>query len=304
MSTFGLCRSGVAARLKRHMNKRPSPVAASRTLGATIPSTNALGWVASTAAGASYVVVLWRLVSPAGLPGTGDWPEALLIITMLAATLLAYSRHLPGQNVLMAAAVIGLIGSLAHGLSRMTTLPLGSIHFTERAGLEVLGVVPWCMPAIWIIAILNSRGVAKLILRPWRKLGIYGYWLAGVTAALTVLFAAGLEPFASQVKHNWTWETRGSSFTWHGAPLVSFLGWLITALVILALATPLLINKRPGTEQPPPDCHPLLIWQAALALFAIGAIAEGLWPAAAYCLVAMVGVAGAAVRGARWQSER
>jgi hypothetical protein len=52
------------------------------------------------------------------------------------------------------------------------------------------------MPFIWAVAVLNSRGVARLILRPWRKTTKYGLWVIGLACVLTVIFDFNLEPFA------------------------------------------------------------------------------------------------------------
>ena len=127
------------------------------------------------------------------------------------------------------------------------------------------------MPFVWVVAVLNSRGVARLILRPWRKLRAYGFWLIGITVALTVLFDAGLEPFAAGVKRYWLWQPTRIPVTWGSAPVTNFLGWLLTALLILAFATPALIDKRARPGSRPPDYHPLGVWMLAMILFAAGA---------------------------------
>jgi putative membrane protein len=282
------------------MNKTAQAGPARHTVDPSEQLTIAFGWFASALAGASLLLVVWTLVSPAQLPGKAGWPEATLVFTTAIATLVALSRQLPGQNVILAAAVIALIGGIAHAVGAATAIPFGPFIYTDSAGPKILGLLPWPMPAIWIIAILNSRGVARLILRPWRKLRTYGFWLIGVTAALTVMFAVALDPFAAKVKHYWLWEPTRFPLTWHGAPQVNFLGWLVTALLILAFATPALINKQPRSRKSPPDYHPLVVWLLALALFATGAIAHNLWTAMGFCLLSGTATAFFAIRGARW----
>ena len=81
--------------------------------------------------------------------------------------------------------------------------------------------------------------------------------------------------------------------------LVNFLGWAATALLILAFATPSLINKKP-TPQPPPDYSPLIVWLLLSFLFATGTAVHRLWPAAGMISLTGVAVAVFAIRGARW----
>jgi putative membrane protein len=128
----------------------------------------------------------------------------------------------------------------------------------------------------------------------------YGFWLIGLTAVLATLFDFALEPFASTIKFFWVWQETKFPFSWYGAPLVNFLGWLVTSLLILAFAAPALINKQVRPRQSPPDFQPLVIWVLALALFAIGAAVEKFWPACAAAGLIAVTVAIFAIRGARW----
>jgi uncharacterized membrane protein len=155
------------------------------------------------------------------------------------------------------------------------------------------------MPLIWVVAILNSRGVARLILRPWRKTRTYGFRLIGITIALTTAFEFAFEPFATAIKHFWFWERTRLPVSWHGAPLVNFLSWAALTLLILVFITPLLINKQ-LSKRSSPDFHPLMIWLGAILLFAIGAGTEKFWDALA--AEAVIGIVAAvfAIRGARW----
>lgn len=246
------------------------------------------------------MLVLATMLTSFKLPGKPGWPEAVLVLTATLATLASLTRRLPGQNVLLGSAIVGVIGGLLHSVGAATAIPFGPFTYTDNAGPRLFGVLAWPMPALWIIAILNSRGVARLILRPWRKMRTYGFWWIGMTAALTVLFDAALEPYAARIKHFWIWQPTKFPLTWHDAPLVNFLGWLVAALLILAVATPALINKQPNQKRSPPDYHPLFLWLSALMLFTVGAVSHQLWTAAA--LGALTGIAATvfAVRGAKW----
>lgn len=250
-------------------------------------------------AAGSFALVL-VLLTGREAPGQSGWPEALLLVTATAATLTALARQLPLQNTMFAAAIIGAIGSFAHAIGATTAMPFGPFHFTEAAGPRLLDTLAWFIPLLWILVVLNSRGVARLILRPWRKLRAYGLWLMGLTTLLTVLLAAALEPFGGLIKQYWLWETTRLPLTWCGAPLTNFLGWLVTTILIMAFATPVLIDKRARPTNRPPDYHPLLVWLMALLLCASGTGLRQAWLATGYILALAVISSALAIRGARW----
>jgi len=194
---------------------------------------------------AAYALVLAQLWRAIHLPGKPGWPEAVLLLLATAGTLTALVRHLPLQNVLSTALFIGLAGGAATWLDLKTGIPFGLFVPGDSAGPELHQTLPWAVPLIWVVAVFNSRGVARLILRPWRKTRAYGFWFIGLTTGLTMLFDLAFEPFASRVKHYWFWEPTKFPLDWQGVPLVNFLGWAVVTLLILAFATPMLINKQP-----------------------------------------------------------
>ncbi len=266
--------------------------------------TEALGrfakWSTSLLALTSYGLVIYGLFGNALKTGKPGWPEVLLIVTATVVTLVALALQLTAQNAILGAAIIALIGSVSHSLGATTAMPFGPFHYTADAGPRLLNILAWPMPLVWIVAVLNSRGVARLILRPWRKVRAYGFWLIGITVTLTVLFDAGLEPFAAVVKRYWLWQPTRLPLTWGGAPVTNFLGWLLTALLIMAFVTPALIDKRARPSRRPPDYHPLGVWLLAMILFATGAARHQLWLPVIFCAVTSVVVSVFAVRGARW----
>jgi uncharacterized membrane protein len=248
---------------------------------------------------AAYALVLVRLWWPMNLPGKPGWPDAVLLLLAVVSTIAALARHLPLQNVLFVALVIAFASGAVTWLDLKTGIPFGQFTLGDNVGPKLHKTLPLAMPVIWVVAILNSRGVARLILRPWRKTRAYGFWFIGFTAGLTMLFDLAFDPFASRVKHFWFWEPTKFPLTWQGAPLVNFPGWLAVTLLILAFVTPMLINKHP-TQRRPPDFHPLGVWLGAILLFGLGAASQGLWLAAAVDGIFGVAVAVFAVRGARW----
>jgi len=230
--------------------------------------------------------------------GEARWPDGLLIVLTAATTVASLSRQLPAQNVMLASAIIIFIAGAVDTLGALSGIPFGPYHYTKRIGQVLFEPLPWAAPLLWLIAILNARGTSRLILRPWRKTRNYGFWLLGLTAALVVLFDFGLEPFATEVKHFWKWTPSRAGLYWYSSPWVNFVGWTATALMILAFATPPLINKKPLNH--PPDYHPLAIWLLLNALFLTGALNHSLWAAAAVIGAGAVVVGTFAIKGATW----
>lgn len=236
----------------------------------------------------------------ASLPGFADarWPNGVLLLLAVAATLSSLARQLPAQNVILASIIIALGAGAVQTFSALTGIPFGPYVYTRGIGQRLFGLLPWAVTVTWIVAILNARGVGRLILRPWRKTRSYGFWLMGLTAALVVLFDFGLEPFATRVNQFWFWRPTHAGLYWYSAPWVNFFGWAGTALLVLAFATPSLINKKPVSQ--PPDFHPLIIWLLINVIFASGAITHHLWVAAAVIAAHSAVTTIFAVRGGTW----
>jgi uncharacterized membrane protein len=231
------------------------------------------------------------------LPGVPPNGFARLIWVPAAATsLVGLARRLPAQNVLMSGL---LIAAVAFGFSVAdvaTGIPFGRRDYTGALGSRLLGV-PWSIPLMWLAIIVNGRGVARLILRPWRDAPDYGFRVIGLTGLLALSFDAALEPFATRVGSYWGWEAAGAMATWYSAPWTNFPAWLVVALVILAVTTPWLINKRPVRDHV--DDHPLAVWLLLNVYFLTGLVLHQLWPAVAMCLILNSLATVCALRGRR-----
>lgn len=217
------------------------------------------------------------------------WQLGLLLGLAVISTLVSLGRALQFQNVLTVAGLITGIGGIVQAVAAATSIPFGPLIFTDNLGERLFDTLPWTAPLLWVVILLNCRGVARLILRPWRKVHGYGYRVMGLTCLLTVQFVLGLEPFATRVHRFWIWRVAGEHATWFGAPWVNFLGWAATAMLLLLATTPWLINKQPGRRRPP-DFHPLLVWLALNLFLATTLALHQLWlPAAITFLVAVTG---------------
>lgn len=252
-------------------------------------------WAAAFLSVAALIVAVIKCLAAKDV----NWPETALLAVSVAGTVATLARQLPILHALSATVVIACAGGGISALNAKTGIPFGPYLFGQGSGMRLFDVLPWMVPLFWPVAILSSRGVARLILRPWRKTKAYGFRLIGLAAVLTVLFEFAFEPFASRVKHYWYWEPTALRVTWEGAPLVDFFGWMAVTVLMLAFVTPLLINKNPRPKSSP-DFFPLGIWLGGLVLFGVGCAAQKIWPAVAADAVIAATTTVFAVRGARW----
>ena len=268
---------------------------------ASTEATLALGlhWLLTVVFAAAFVLVMVMLFEPLKLPGPPGWPELVLLASGAACSITALSQRLPLQNVLLATFIIAVLGGAVYALGVITGIPFGPFEFGETIGPSVFKTLPWAVPLIWILAVLNARGVARLILRPWRKINAYGFWLIGVTALLTLLFDFALDPFAARVKHYWLWTPTKFPVTWQGTPLSNFLAWAAVSVLISVVIAPALINKQPGKKNTP-DFHPFAVWIGAVLLFGTGCALNGLLSAAVADGILAAVVTVFAIRGGTW----
>lgn len=225
------------------------------------------------------------------------WLEGALVVSALLSTMVAWSRQLPAQNVLLAGMIMGGGGALAQTIGTLTSIPFGPCIYTDAAGPRLLNTLPWWIPFMWVILLLNSRGTARTVLRPWRKTRYYGFRLLGLAAVLSLALVAGLESFAGRGKGCWVWGPTRLGWTWYGTPVTGFVGWGTTALLILAFATPALINKRP--KELGPDYSSVAHWVLLDILFVAGAAEHQYWLAALFGSGTVLGVVCLALHGAR-----
>jgi uncharacterized membrane protein len=246
-----------------------------------------------------FALVWTRLWLPWPLLGSARWPDGLLVVLTTATLVASLSRQLPGQNVMLASIIIAFIAGAVQSLGALTAIPFGPYVYTEHIGQQLFYPLPWAVPLMWIAFVLASRGAARLTLRPWRKTKNYGFRLIGLTTLLVVLLDFGLEPFATHVKHYWFWTPTKLKSDWYTTPWVNFFGWAVTSLLILAFATPSLINKKPGPNSPP-AYSPLVVWLLLTVLFATGSAVHHLWPALGLISLGSLVVTVFAIRGALW----
>lgn len=242
----------------------------------------------------SLVFLCLELNSPAQRRGS----DGFLLLSATVTSFLALGRRLPLQNVITTAVLITLISSVIMSVAARSGIPFGPRVYSNELGEKVFNVLPWSVPLLWIVAIVNGRGVARLIMRPWRKTNYYGFWVIGLTCAMTAILDLALEPFAVFVRDYWIWQAPKSVPDWYTAPWVNFLGRFVAALAILTFTTPWLINKQP--IKLPIDYHPLIVWLSINLWLTIGNALHHLWLAVALSAAVNIAMTVYAIRGARW----
>jgi uncharacterized membrane protein len=223
---------------------------------------------------------------------------ALFAVCAAATTLVGLGRRLPAQNVVATCLLILGLSGVIEAIGIMTNVPFGPRIYTGNLAPKILNAFPWLVPVLWLVAMVNARGVARLIMRPWRKTTYYGFWVIGLTAGLLVFLDLNFEPFASLGRGWWFWQTPRTVLIWHTAPWVNFLGCFLTALAILGFTTPWLINKQPVKQ--PIDYHPVVMWALLNLLFMTDHALADRWLALGMGLAPTGLVLTFAVRGARW----
>jgi hypothetical protein len=249
-----------------------------------------------------FLLVWISMCVPIRSPKNGHWAEGLLLILAATTTISSLALQLPAQNAVLAAVTIGALGGAAQAINGIAGIPFGPLLYnTEKVGHFLFFPLPWPVPILWVVVLLNARGVARLVLRPKRRDPYYGFWVIGLTILLSVVLELSFEPYATKVREYWSWKPTKLPTDWYGTPWTDFLGFAVVALVILLFVTPSLINKSPIPRLP--TFHPLLAWELLSILFVTGTAGNHLWGASVLILVQMVLVGLLCWRGATTKSK-
>jgi hypothetical protein len=259
------------------MNRQPEHKLAVVSLSKTL----------SRALFALWVIGFCLVFASLWFPGLLSWneprPEGLLLVLAVATTLASLMRQLPGQTVLLAAFGVGFVGFAWQGLSSLTSIPTGLLQPSQGSAPGSSLSLAFGAALIWIVVILNSRGVAQIILRPRRRSAAYGLWLLGLSVALATILAASLSLLVSRSMQPLAFKAAELS----REELVSLgarvLCWSVAALFTLAWIAVILVNKK--SDAPMPTLQPLFIWLLSSALMLSRLRAEPLKWAAGVWLV-------------------
>jgi uncharacterized membrane protein len=155
----------------------------------------------------------------------------IVLILATAATLAFRARRLPAQNVLALTFLIVVLSSAVEVLNHFSGLPFGPSALASDLRPKIFGVLPWSLPLLWIVLVLNCRDLAGWILRSLRENKFYGFWLIGLASLLSALFWLAIEAIAA--------SSLPASLGKY------FFGKLALSLLILVAIAPWLIKKGP-----------------------------------------------------------
>ena len=116
------------------------------------------------------------------------------------------------------------IGAAAELIGTHTGFPFGAYAYGDLLGAKILGHVPWFIPPSWYAMSVVSYDLARRLRLPLLA-------TIGMGAVFMVLWDVALDPAMSTAFPFWTYGTEGVYF---GMPLVNWIGWLATSLVIVA----------------------------------------------------------------------
>jgi len=119
---------------------------------------------------------IWQ-ITKAGSP----FLDVFLLSTAAIATLLAANQRLPLQNL------VGLVVTIAifWWATLLIAKTSGVFIFPPRFRFHFLR--EYAFGLLWVVGIINARGVAQLVLHRWRNRGNYGLWLIALGSFLVAI---------------------------------------------------------------------------------------------------------------------
>jgi putative membrane protein len=209
---------------------------------------------------------LWTAAYAHGMALTGP----LYIVTGFVAALAGTIAVVGWRRGLLAASAVVLLSLGMELLGTSTGVPFGPYGYGSHLGIKVLDLVPVVIPLSWFLMLYAAMSVAVRFER--------GPIATAVIAALGLLaWDVLMDPTMSAVFPFWSWHQGG---VYYGMPLVNWLGWLVTGLLISAA---MLLTGGPSVRELRHERLPLIIYAL-----------NGIFPLA---LALQHGLVGAAVLG-------
>ncbi|RJK96837.1 carotenoid biosynthesis protein [Vallicoccus soli] len=217
----------------------------------------------------------------------GEPLRLVTIVTVLlfaaASTAHAAVEHGAAWAARLVAVVVGVSLS-AEVLSVATGFPFGRYEYAGTLGPQLAGV-PLLVPLAWLMFAYPAFVVARRLARRWVPL------VGGLALASWDLY---LDPQMVEAGH-WVWEHPDPALPGlPGIPLTNYAGWVLVAVVVMALLDRL--PRTPGAD----DRQPVALFLWTWAGYALGAaVFMGRPVSALYGAVAMGCVAVPLLRSLR-----
>jgi putative membrane protein len=207
-------------------------------------------------------------------PLSVQWGGNLQILAGMGA-LLAYGIWAFGLRPVVVFFAVSVVVSLAMELTgTIFGVPFGAYSYTEMFGPKILDEVPPAIPLSWFYMGLTSFVLARVIVRRWSgQDGLAASVLLG--AVILTAWDLVLDPamaHESLALKYWVWEQTGP---YMGVPLVNFLGWILTGVLFMGIAS--FLDRRLATTEIRSLNIPVILYSVNM-LFPIGICAgQGLW---------------------------
>jgi uncharacterized membrane protein len=160
----------------------------------------------------------------------GEARDRLTVVTVVVFFLASTAHALVWRGARFTTALVAVTaggGMLVEVLGVQLGLPFGAYAYTGQLGAEVLGV-PLIIPLAWTMMAYPALLVGRSISRH----PVLGPVAAALALATWDLF---LDPQMVDAGH-WVWLGGGPTLL--GIPLSNFAGWLVTALLMMAVLWP------------------------------------------------------------------
>lgn len=159
------------------------------------------------------------------LPTWLEWANSVFIIT---AGVLGFIYFLRLFGVVQGVSITGIvfIGSFVlEYLGSSYSILFGSYSYTHYFAPNLFGV-PVAIGFAWIMVTATSHAIVH-------SFKLQNSWIrATLGGLLAVAFDLVLDPVSYKVKEYWLWEESG---VYYDIPLTNFVGWFITAFVLLKI---------------------------------------------------------------------
>lgn len=190
------------------------------------------------------------------LPIDERWAGSAMLLLQGSIAFLWIREAYDGRRAMRFAAIVIPLAFAAEYIGVRAGFPFGRYHYTGALVPLMPGRVPAPITGAWLMIALGSLAAAHAY-APRANLRV----VVPLSAVLATVLDACLEPTAYHIKGYWRWDQSGH---YYGVPLVNFAGWLLTALVINALAA---IVLWPGGAPSLPALTaipPTLFWSTLL----------------------------------------